>query len=129
MKRAFLIGLMCLMAAGPLSAADVGGRWDGPTDMKNGDGEPVVVHLLLKQDGAKVSGGVWTEDHDENNPRPVQNGTLDGAKLHFEVPQKADAVVTFELVLTADGLGGVARFQGPNGAQEVKIVFHRPPAR
>lgn len=129
MKRAFLISLICLIAVNPLTAADVGGRWDGPTDMKNGDGEPVVVHLLLKQEGANISGGVWTEDHDESNPRPVQNGSIDGTKLRFEVPQKTDAVVTFELDVTVDGLGGVARFQGPNGAQEIKIVFHRPPAR
>ena len=129
MKRALLISLICWIAASPLLAVDVGGRWDGRTDMKNGDGEPVVVHLLLKQDGTKVTGGVWTEDHDESNPRAVQNGTVEGTKLRFEVPQKADAVITFELALTADGLNGVARFQGPNGAQEIKILFSRPTAR
>ena len=117
------------LAGGTLAAEIRATRWDGPTDMTNGDGEPVVVHLLLKQDGAKISGGLWTEDHDESNPRPVQNGSLEGTKLRFEVLQKADAVITFELALTADRLGGVARFQGPNGAQEIHIVFHRPPGR
>jgi len=129
MKRVIPISLICLIATSLLCAADVSGRWDGPTDMKNGNGEPVVFHLLVKQEGAKVSGGVWTEDHDENNPRPIQNGVLEGTKLRFEVPQKADAVVTFELTMTVEALDGTIRFQGPNGPQEIKISFHRPPAR
>ena len=126
MKRMLFISLIatCL-----LPAADLAGRWDGPTDMKNGNGKKVVFHLLLRQEGAKVSGGVWTEDHDENNSRPIQNGVLEGTKLRFEVPQNADAVVTFELALTVETLDGTARFQGPNGPQEIKISFHRPRAR
>jgi len=125
MKRMLFINLIatCL-----LSATDVAGRWDGPTDMKNGN-EQLVFHLLLRQEGAKVSGGVWTEDHDENNPRPIQNGVLEGTKLHFEVPQKADAVVNFDLVLNTETLDGTIRFQGPNGPQEIKISFQRPRAR
>ena len=126
MKRILLISLV---VSNLLSAADVGGRWDGRTEMKNGSGEPVVVHLLLKQEGATVSGGVWTEDHDENNPRPIQNAVLEGTKLRFEVTQKADAVVSFELALSGETLDGTARFQGPNGPQEIKISFHHPPAR
>jgi hypothetical protein len=129
MNKVLLISLTCLIATSLLSAADVSGRWDGLTGMKNGNGEPVVFHLLLKQEGTKVSGGIWTEDHDENNPRPIQNGILEGTKLRFAVPQKADAVVTFELALTAEALDGVVRFQGPNGPQEIKVSFHRPPAR
>jgi hypothetical protein len=126
MKRMLLISLIatCL-----LPAADVAGRWDGPTDMKNSNGEQVVFHLLLRQEGAKVSGGVWTEDHDENNPRPIQNGVLEGTKLHFEVPQKADALVTFDLALNTETLDGTIRFQGPNGPQEIKISFQRPQTR
>ena len=126
MKRLLFL---TLMVAGLLSATDVAGRWDGPTEMKNGNGEPVVLHLLLKQDGAKVAGGVWTEDHDETNPRPIQKGMIEGTKLHFEVPQKADAVVTFDLTVAPDALDGTARFQGPNGPQEIKISFRRPAAQ
>jgi hypothetical protein len=126
MKRMVFISLI---AAYLLSAADFGGRWDGPTDMKNGNGEQVVFHLLLRQEGTKVSGGVWTEDHDENNPRPIQNGVLEGTKLHFEVPQKADALVTFDLALNPETLDDTIRFQGPNGPQEIKISFQRPRAR
>ena len=99
MKRILLISLV---VSNLLFAADVGGRWDGRTEMKNGNGEPVVVHLLLKQEGTK---------------------------LRFEVPQKADAVVSFELALSGETLDGTARFQGPNGPQEIKISFHHPPAR
>ena len=126
MKRMLLISLIatCL-----LPAADVAGRWDGPTDMKNGNGEQVVFHLLLRQEGAKVSGGVWTEDHDENNPRPIQNGVLKGTELHLEVPQKADAVVTFDLALNTEPIDGTIRFQGPSGPQEIKISFQRQRAR
>src|SRR5262249_24912813 len=112
-----------------LHAADVGGRWDGPSEMKNGNGQPVVFHLLLKQEGTKISGGVWTEDHDEDHPRPIENGLLEGTRLRFEVPQKAGVLVVFELAVNAGTLDGAIRFQGPNGPQEVKISFQRPPAR
>jgi hypothetical protein len=84
---------------------------------------------LLKQEGNKISGGVWTEDHDKDNPKPIQAGALDGNELRFEVPQKADAVVTFELQLSGDTLNGKARFPGPNGPQEVKLSLKRLPAK
>jgi hypothetical protein len=126
MKRTLFTALL---ATALLHAADVSGRWDGPTEMKNQDGEAIVFHILLKQDGNKVSGGVWTEDHDEDNPRSIRNGTLDGTKLRFEVPQHADAVVTFELDLNGDTLNGKASFQGPNGPQEIKLSFKRLPVR
>lgn len=126
MKRIFLTGLL---ATALLHAADVGGRWDGPTEIKNGNGEPVVLHLLLKQEGTKISGGVWTEAHDEDNPRPIRNGLLEGTRLRFEVPQKADAVMAFDLEVTGNTLNGGIRFQGPNGPQEIKVSFRRPPAQ
>ena len=118
-----------MLATALLHAADVSGRWDGPTDMKNQNGDVVVFHILLKQDGNKVSGGVWTEDHDEDNPRPIQNGAFDGSKLRFEVRQRADAVVAFELELSGDTLNGKASFQGPKGSQEIKLSFRRLPVR
>jgi|SRR5579872_957934 len=126
MRRVFLL---TMAAAVLLHAADVGGRWDGPTEMKNGNGEPVVVHLLLKQDGNRISGDVWTEDHDEDNPKPIQNGSVDGAKVRFDVPQNGNAVVAFELELKTDTLDGTAKFQGPNGPQTIQISFKRKAAR
>jgi hypothetical protein len=109
---------------------DVSGRWDSPTEMKNRDGQPVVLHMLLKQESGKISGGVWTEDHDEDQPKPIQRGSIDGDKLRFEVPQTAEAVVAFELELGSGALNGIAKFQGPNGqAQEIKLSFKRVPAK
>ena len=118
-----------MLATALLHATDVDGRWDGPTEIKNGDGDPVVFHLLLKQDGTRISGGVWTEDHDEDNPRPIQNGTIDGVKVRFEVPRKGTAVVAFELELKAETLDGKIQFQGPDGPQIIPISFKRKPAR
>lgn len=116
---------IALLVTALVHATDVSGRWDGPIEMKDRDGEPVVFHLLLKQEDNKVSGGVWTADHDEDHPRPIQNGVLNGTRLRFEVPQRADAVVTFELEVSTDTLNGTIRFQGPNGAQEVRVSFKR----
>jgi len=120
---------IALLATALLHAMDVSGRWDGPIEMKDRDGEPVVFHLLLKQEGNKVSGGVWTADHYENHPLPMQNGVLNGSRLRFDVPQRADAVVTFELEVSTDTLNGTIRFQGPNCAQEVRASFKRLLAR
>ena len=127
MKRSFFA---MFLAAGFVCAADISGRWDSPTEMKNRDGEPLVMHMRLQYQGGKISGGVWTEDHDEDQPRLIQNATLDGNKLRFEVPQRENAVVTFELQVSDNALAGVARFQGQDGAQqEVKLAFRRVPVK
>ena len=119
-----MILIVCAAAAGDLS-----GGWQGPTDMKDRDGNALVFHMKLQQDGAKLSGGVWTDDHDEDQPRPIQRGTVDGNHVRFEVPQKADAVVTFELETDGETLTGWAKFQGPNGPQQIKLSLKRVPSR
>jgi len=112
-----------------LQGSDISGRWDSPTEMKDQDGKAVVIHMLIKQEGAKISGGVWTEDHDADQPKPIQNGTIEGTRLRFEVPQRGDAVVAFDLEVSAEEIHGTAKFQGPAGAQEVKLAFHRADGR
>jgi hypothetical protein len=125
--KAILLGL--LLTAGAICAADFAGRWDGTTDLKDRDGRTVPMHMRLTQEAGKISGGIWTEDHDEDQPRAIQNATLNGNHLRFEVPQKADAVVTFELDVDGDSMTGSAKFQGPNGAQELKLALKRAAAK
>ena len=123
--RRIILGM--LAAASMMLAADIDGVWEGPVDLKNGNGQQVVLHMRLKQDGEKLSGGVWAEEHDEDSPRPIQNGTVSGNRLTFDVPQKADFVVKFDLIAESDGLNGTVKFQGDNGAQEMKIALKRRP--
>ena len=122
MRRFFL---SILLLAGLMRAADFTGLWEGPTDLKDNEGNAVVFHLRLAQQAGKLSGGVWTEDHDADNPRPVQNAAVDGDHLRFEVPQKGDLVVRFDLVAEGEALTGVAKFQGPSGPQEIKLTLKR----
>src|SRR5262249_36505785 len=69
----------------------------------------------------KISGGVWTEDHDEDHPRPIENGLLEGTRLRFEVPQKAAAVVIFELAVNASTLDGAIGFKDRMGARKSRF--------
>ena len=126
MKR---IVISLILGAWLLCGADFNGLWEGPTSMKTGDGRTMMLHVKIKQESDKLSGGVWTEDHDAGDPRPIRNATIDRNRLRFEVPQHGDLVVTFDLVAEEDTLSGVAKFQGENGPQELKLSLKRVPAR
>jgi len=122
MKR---IVLGILASASFLFAADFNGVWEGPLGMKDREGHAVVMHVRLKQDANKLSGELWTREDDPDEPRPIQNGTVSGNQLHFEVPQKGELVVSFDLLAEGDALNGAAKFQGPNGPQEIKLSLKR----
>ena len=92
--------LVLMLAAVGLLAADATGTWTG--SLTRADGEQGGAHLVLKQDGQKVTGTAGPgpgEQHD------IQNGKSEGGKLTFEVPRE-NGTMTFVLKQEGDEIKG-----------------------
>ena len=79
-----LLALGVFLGAMVLSAADVTGHWSGTFDFRTPDGgqRQSSVYLILKQDGAKVTG---TGGRDLADRHDVTEGKIDGNKIMLEV--------------------------------------------
>jgi hypothetical protein len=76
----YLVVLM--MAAASLWASDATGTWNG-TLTRDGR-EPGPALLMLKQDGAKVTG---TAGPGSDEQHEIQNGKVEDGKITFEIAQ------------------------------------------
>jgi hypothetical protein len=99
MRSTLSIALAIVCFVTPLQAADVSGRWTGTLgdDQNN---SPAL--LILQQDGTKVSGTAGGDDADRH---PIQNGTIEGDTLKFEVVLK-DRIMSVELKVNGTELAG-----------------------
>ena len=80
MKHIFLLAL----AAVNLMAADATGTWTGTLTRMTDEGErPGPAHLVLKQEGGKVTG---TGGPDAGEQQPIENGKAENGNLTFEIP-------------------------------------------
>jgi hypothetical protein len=98
--------LMALIAfALPLCAvADVTGKWSGSFEFnQGGETHTETAYLILKQDGATVTG---TGGPNEERQMPIRNGKVDGNKLTFEIALDESRVMSFALQSDADNLKG-----------------------
>jgi hypothetical protein len=66
-----------LLAAAPVFAADLDGKWTGKIDTPNG---PVDLTYQLKADGKTLTG---TTTGPDGSPIPLKNGKIDGNKIAF----------------------------------------------
>lgn len=66
-----------------LVAADATGKWRGELIVSDGDGSGRPAYLVLKQDGATLTG---TAGPDEGEQHPIQNGKAEDGAITFEVP-------------------------------------------
>lgn len=111
--------LILTMAAAGLIASDATGTWDG-TFTPDGD-EAGPAHLVLKQDGVKVTG---TAGPTKDKQHEIHNGKTENGKITFEVVENDG---TMKFVLTQDGdeiKGDVAR-QHDGQVQTAKLVVKR----
>ena len=103
MRTFLLTTLLCLSA----HAADVSGKWTGSFFAG-------PMFLILKQDGAKLSGsGGPTEDQ---QLLKFNDGVIDGDHLTFHAGE-----FQFELTLAGDALKGEAR----KGSESIPLNLHR----
>ena len=106
--------LMALLAfALPLCAvADVTGKWSGSFEFtENGENHTETAYLILKQDGATLTG---SGGPNEERQMPIRNGKVDGSKLTFEIALDQDRVMSFSFQSDGDNLTG--NVSGPDKA-------------
>jgi hypothetical protein len=78
-KTAALILGVLLLAAAPVFAADVDGKWTGTMSTPGGD---FPVSFVFKADGAKLTG---TMIGMEGMELPITNGKIEGDKIAYTV--------------------------------------------
>jgi hypothetical protein len=118
------LALAALLMTAWLSAAEVTGRWSGTLSILTGDGqtreEPVL--LILRQEGAKVTGTGGRDDADRHQ---VMEGKLDGDKIVLDV-EAGSAPIHLELQVRGDDMiGEASRTRGDGAKQTAKIAVKR----
>lgn len=101
--------LFCVFALAAL-AADIGGKWTG--DMEGRDGQTMTVTMNLKADGNAVTGTVSGRMGDAQ----ISNGKVDGDSVTFDVVREFNGnSVTIHYTGTVTGDSIKFKVQGPRG--------------
>ena len=119
--KAFI--LMLSLAAMPLGAADLSGKWSGSFEAPNSDGnvrtEPLL--LIFKQDGDKLTG---SGGPNEGEQHPMKEGKVAGEKVTFEVPLERGSIL-FTLTVTGDQGQGEMKMVREDREQTAKVSLKR----
>jgi hypothetical protein len=120
--KAVLLAALLALAA---SAADVTGAWNGTfkVTMPNGQTANDSVHLVLKQDGARVTG---TAGPNASQQVPIAKGTIEGNRILLELPVP-EGTYKFDLSLEGDHLRGDVIKSA--GAQSMRVKMDAIRAR
>ena len=113
----FILGLM--LAATTLLAADATGTWTGT--LTRSDGEAGTAHIVLKQDGQKLTG---TAGPNAGEQHDIQNGKADAGKITFEVPLERGSL-TFVLTQEGDQMKGAVSQERDGEVQKGEITVTR----
>ncbi|HWD99237.1 MAG TPA: hypothetical protein VG345_09375 [Bryobacteraceae bacterium] len=101
MKRAILLAVAAISAAGLSFAADLSGIWTGQTVDRNGD--PQDVSFRLTQNGDAVAGKMYGE----NESTPISEGKITGDTIRFVVVTELNGQVNRTVysghILNAEG--------------------------
>jgi hypothetical protein len=101
--------------------ADATGTWNGTISIPasgDQDARTVPAHLVLKQDGATLTG---TAGPDPEQQFPVQNGKVDGLALRFEAIA-GEAVMKFVLRQEGDQITGEVSREKEGAPPEVTTI-------
>jgi hypothetical protein len=112
------IVLLTLFAAAVI-AADATGTWTGVLTPRGKESGP--AHLILKQDGAKLTG---TAGPNEGKQHPIENGKVENGNITFEVPT-GDAVMKFNLKHDGDEIKGDVTREGESGTDTATLAVKR----
>ena len=111
--------LLLVVTALALMGADATGTWTG-TLTRTG-GEPGPAHLVLKQDGGKVTG---TAGPNADEQHEIQNGKTQDDKISFEVAGENGAM-KFELKRQGDQISGDVSRERDGEVQTAKLSVTR----
>ena len=111
--------LSLVLAATGLLAADATGTWTGNLTRDNGEAGP--AHLILKQDGTKVTG---TAGPGVDEQRAIQNGKAEDGKVIFEITTE-NATMKFVLKQEGDAITGDVSRESNGETQRAKLAVTR----
>jgi hypothetical protein len=110
--------LLLTLAAAGLIAADATGTWTGSL-IVNGENRP--AHLVLKQEGGKLTG---TAGPDPSEQHPIQNGKAEDGKLTFELSRET-MTMKFALAQEGDDIKGQVTREREGQTQTVQLEVKR----
>jgi hypothetical protein len=113
------LSLLLILTAAGLLAADATGTWTG--SLTRTDGEQSTAHLILKQDGEKVTGtaGPGPEEQYE-----IQNGKSAAGKITFDIPRENGAM-KFDLKQEGDGMQGEILMEQDGEIRKAQLTVTR----
>ena len=117
MKTMLLLTAFALCSFG----ADATGTWTGTISIPASGGQDartVPAHLVLKQEGAIVTG---TAGPDPETPHPIQNGKVEDGTLRFEAVA-GEAVMKFVLKQEGDQITGQVSREKEGAPPEVTTI-------
>jgi hypothetical protein len=115
-----LAGVLLWMVLGAAaSAADVSGTWSGTLKVTGPDGQTQddTIHLILKQEGGKVTG---TAGPSAGEQLPIEKVAVEGNKVTMEVPLP-DGAFRFDVVLEGDRLKGEVTLSAGGQTMKAKM--------
>jgi hypothetical protein len=113
-----IIFALMLSAVG-LFAADATGTWTGTLTRTGGETGP--AHLVLKQDGEKVTGSAGPGAEEQHD---IQEGKSAGGKITFEIPRENGAM-KFVLTQEGDQIKGTVSMERDGEVQSGELVVSR----
>ncbi len=120
MKRILLL----LLAAAGLLMADATGTWTGTLTVSTPDGDrPSPAYLVLKQDGAALTGTAGPNATEQN---AILNGKVENGKLTFELPI-GDGSMKFALEQKGESIEGdvSAEAQGQKMTAKLSVKLEK----
>ena len=127
--RNLLLGLAATLAAQPLLAADIDGKWNATVDSPMG-----AVNLVLefKADGEKLTGTIASDMGGQAMPpSPISDGVVKGEDVTFKLSVmmmegQPPLLISYTGKLKGDELDLTSVFDaGQGGPQETKLVAKR----
>jgi hypothetical protein len=111
--------LLLTMAATCLLASDATGTWNGTFTPDGKETGP--AHLVLKQDGAKVTGTAGPRADEQHE---IQNGKVEDGKITFEIVHD-DGTMRFVLKQEGDEIKGDVSREHEGQVQTAKLAVKK----
>ncbi len=112
--------LLFALTAASVMAADATGTWTG-TLTPNGDDKGGPAHLVLKQDGNRLTG---TAGPDASEQHQIENGKVEDGVLTFDV-SAGSAVMKFRLKQEGDEIKGDITRERDGQTETAKLAVKR----
>ena len=113
--------LLSILMAVSLTAADATGTWTGTLMPAGGEGTGLPAHVVLKQEGTKLSG---TAGPNVDEQRPISNGKAENGTLSFELAND-NSVMKFALKQDGDMITGDVSRERDGQTQTATINLKR----